>query len=522
MPNITTLSTKIKNRIDTFTNWHEKNPVLLKGEIAIATVTTQQTDSTGKVVNVPATLIKVGDGENAFNSLPWVSASAADVYSWAKGATAEGVSIATKDGTKNIKTWIEDLTKTDANLSASLATKAASDHKHKASDITDLTALKNPNALTIKLNGTSQGAYDGSQAKEINITPASIGASATGHTHETYDAYAAKIAALEQFQQGAVNALVFKGTLGTSANGATISALPNDHKAGYTYKVVTAGNYAGKTCEVGDMIICVTDGTTANNNHWTVVQSNIDGAVTGPTSSTEAHVAVFNGTTGKVIKDSGYTIGKSVPSNASFDNQKVKGNGQAFNVNAVVDFIPGDNISIIPKDSTTDTPSIQISASHPAISVVANGAATGTLAHGSTFTAITDIQKDSNGHTTKVTTTTYTLPSDNDTKNTVGDTRATGKVYLVGTTGTTYNGSTQSYVSASGSSAAPGAYAEKGELYSGGKLVATQEYTNNTYATKAALASVESNYVKVNTTNNVSKMFLGTNEIIFDCGDANS
>ena len=37
------------------------------------------------------------------------------------------------------------------------------------------TALKNPAALTISLNGASQGAYDGSAAKSVNITPASIG-----------------------------------------------------------------------------------------------------------------------------------------------------------------------------------------------------------------------------------------------------------------------------------------------------------------------------------------------------------
>lgn len=38
------------------------------------------------------------------------------------------------------------------------------------------TSLKNPNAITISLNGTSQGGYDGSEAKNINITPANIGA----------------------------------------------------------------------------------------------------------------------------------------------------------------------------------------------------------------------------------------------------------------------------------------------------------------------------------------------------------
>lgn len=42
------------------------------------------------------------------------------------------------------------------------------------------------------------------------------------------------------------------------------------------------------------------------------------GDVVGPASSTDGHVAVFNGTGGKTIKDSGFTIGKSVPPNAVF------------------------------------------------------------------------------------------------------------------------------------------------------------------------------------------------------------
>lgn len=44
-------------------------------------------------------------------------------------------------------------------------------------------ALKNPNSLTISLNGTSQGAYDGSTAKSFNITAASVGAAASSHSH---------------------------------------------------------------------------------------------------------------------------------------------------------------------------------------------------------------------------------------------------------------------------------------------------------------------------------------------------
>ena len=46
------------------------------------------------------------------------------------------------------------------------------------------TALKNPYALTISLNGASQGPYDGSAAKNINITPGSIGAATSNHNHD--------------------------------------------------------------------------------------------------------------------------------------------------------------------------------------------------------------------------------------------------------------------------------------------------------------------------------------------------
>lgn len=45
-------------------------------------------------------------------------------------------------------------------------------------------SLKNPHALTISLNGTSQGPYDGSATKSINITPGSIGAATSGHNHD--------------------------------------------------------------------------------------------------------------------------------------------------------------------------------------------------------------------------------------------------------------------------------------------------------------------------------------------------
>lgn len=51
---------------------------------------------------------------------------------------------------------------------------------------TTYTSLKNPYSLTIQGNGTTltNGAYDGSAAKTVNITPSAIGAAASSHTHD--------------------------------------------------------------------------------------------------------------------------------------------------------------------------------------------------------------------------------------------------------------------------------------------------------------------------------------------------
>jgi hypothetical protein len=103
------------------------------------------------------------------------------------------------------------------------------------------------------------------------------------------------------------DAMQFKGTIGT---GGTVTALPTTHSAGWTFRVITAATYAGVVTEVGDLIIAVIDraGTGNANSDWTVVQTNIDGAVVGPASAVSANVARFNGTSGKLIQDSGISF----------------------------------------------------------------------------------------------------------------------------------------------------------------------------------------------------------------------
>ena len=89
-------------------------------------------------------------------------------------------------------------------------------------------ALKNPNALTISLNGTSQGAYDGSAAKSFNITAASVGAAASLHSHSIsnvsglQDALNGKAASSHNHNSSYVSALGTNGNYLTwTKNGTT-------------------------------------------------------------------------------------------------------------------------------------------------------------------------------------------------------------------------------------------------------------------------------------------------------------
>lgn len=58
-------------------------------------------------------------------------------------------------------------------------------------------------------------------------------------------------------------------------------------KRGWTYKVATAGSYAGVACKVGDLIIAKVDGTPTNDSTtWDVVPSGDDQTIVGDVSNT--------------------------------------------------------------------------------------------------------------------------------------------------------------------------------------------------------------------------------------------
>lgn len=107
------------------------------------------------------------------------------------------------------------------------------------------------------------------------------------------------------------DALTYKGAIDASTNPNYPAA-----DAGDVYKISVAGKIGGASgpnVEVGDMIICTAD-STASGDHatvgssWNIIQTNLDGVVTGPASSTDNAVVRFDSTTGKLLQNSSVTI----------------------------------------------------------------------------------------------------------------------------------------------------------------------------------------------------------------------
>lgn len=148
-----------------------------------------------------------------------------------------------------------------------------------------------------------------------------LSASATSSQFATADA----IKSYADGLLGANDAMTYKGVIDASTNPNYPAA-----NAGDTYKISVAGKIGGASgpnVEVGDMVICLVDSTATGDHatvgaNWNIIQVNIDGAVSGPASSTDNAIARFDSTSGKIIQNSSATVDDNgtlnIPSGQSY------------------------------------------------------------------------------------------------------------------------------------------------------------------------------------------------------------
>ena len=117
----------------------------------------------------------------------------------------------------------------------------------------------------------------------------------TGAVSSTNLVSAAQVATyVESKMSGVVGAMVYQGTIGITGDNPTITSLPeaSNSNKGYVYVVKTAGTYASKACEIGDMII-------SNGESWDVIngenQVTNNGATITPGASEATTIATVDG-----------------------------------------------------------------------------------------------------------------------------------------------------------------------------------------------------------------------------------
>lgn len=193
-------------------------------------------------------------------------------YGITDGLTIGTTSTTAMAGNTNVNNVSQTATTTSADYE--LLFSGTADNTTRNEGARKTSSLKyNPSTKALVTGGTVNGyTLAAASAKGVDT---SISEGSTSPNLPT----SAAVASLVSSAIAASDAMIFKGTLGT---GGTVTALPTTYKTGWTYRVITAGTYAGNVCEIGDLVIALVDrnGSGNVNTDWTVAQTNVDGALT--------------------------------------------------------------------------------------------------------------------------------------------------------------------------------------------------------------------------------------------------
>lgn len=85
------------------------------------------------------------------------------------------------------------------------------------------------------------------------------------------------------------DAMRYKGTISysngvytTTTSEGSVASFPTKCDVGDTYRITSAGTYAGQKCSSGDLLMCIKDGTGSGLNvatYWTAIEANINGEI---------------------------------------------------------------------------------------------------------------------------------------------------------------------------------------------------------------------------------------------------
>lgn len=300
-----TVNTKILLRNDSASNWTTNNPTLAKGQIGVEI-------DTGK--------FKFGDGTTPWNSLSYgagadialASAQANGLMSSTDYSKLAGIASGAQvnqNAFSNVKVGSSTVaadSKTDtlelaAGSNITLTPDTINDKvtiaatvPTKTSDLTNdsgfITSSDIPegaaaSTTTPKMDGTAAVGTELAFARGDHVHPSDTskmnvsGGTFTGAVTLSGDPTSNLNPATKQYVDtqittnlAASDAMVFKGTLGT---GGTVTAVPTTGVVkGDTYKVITAGTWAGSDCKVGDLLIALNSGSvTATATNWAYVPS---------------------------------------------------------------------------------------------------------------------------------------------------------------------------------------------------------------------------------------------------------
>jgi hypothetical protein len=165
----------------------------------------------------------------------------------------------------------------------------------------------------LELKSLDDQQYKNFKARDAEFEHVSVPNAPTASNHLTNKSYVDNLLSANQAMQ-------FKGSVG-AAGTLTVSAFNslNVYNAGWVYVVLDAATVKGNTCEPGDVIMCMVtrNGSGAVNGDWVVKQGNLDGVIIGPSSSSDGYPAVFDGISGKLLKQAPNPLGSAAYAEAA-------------------------------------------------------------------------------------------------------------------------------------------------------------------------------------------------------------